>query len=242
MLNIKAGRKKLSKRLEKVLFRPIDVFVFHSVSDTFDNNCNEKIDWTSTDEFKHNIVSLKCHYEFISLTEVFQKLSGIGLRRRRCAALTCDDGFKSILSVLPFLEEHQIPITLFVNPKYLDGVSIREGYTRAPKYITKEDLWALTSPLISIGMHGYEHNDATQLSQEDFSRSVDQCVDLLGSHPHFIPYYAYTWGKYSNLTQQVLKDKGLIPVLTSGGTNYRLHDGIDRKSIDGIYLNADRSI
>ena len=56
MLNIKAGRKKLSKRLEKVLFRPIDVFVFHSVSDTFDNNCNEKIDWTSTDEFKHNIV------------------------------------------------------------------------------------------------------------------------------------------------------------------------------------------
>ena len=66
-----------------------------------------------------------------------------------------------------------------------------------PQYILKEDLWNLRSPMISIGMHGYEHNDATQMSKEDFSDSVEKCMDLLGSHPHFIPFYAYTWGNYS---------------------------------------------
>ena len=141
------------------------------------------------------------------------------------------------IDILPFLEKQQIPVTLFVNPKYLDGVSKREGYTDNPQYILKEDLWNLKSPLITIGMHGYEHNDATRMTKEEFLDSVERCKKNLESHPRYIPYYAYTWGNYSEMTQQVLCEKRIVPVLTDGESNYRYRQGIGRKPIDSYYLN-----
>lgn len=232
--------RKGKNRLKKMLFSPVEGFVFHAVSDSFDETMNEYEDWNQTDDFKRNIKMLMDEYQFISLEEAHRILVKRSFRRKKYATLTSDDGYRSVLSILPFLEQHQIPITLFVNPKYLDGISRREGYATNPQYITKDDLWALNSPIISIGMHGYEHNDVTKLSKKSFLLSVDQCIEAIGSHPRFIPYYAYTWGIYSELTQKVLKEKGIIPVLTSGETNYWFHNGIDRKPIDSYYLKHNR--
>lgn len=224
------------RRLKKILLSPIDVFVFHAVSDVYDDTVNEKVDWTLTEEFKRYILSLKNHYKFISSSNAYIKLKSDLTRSNKYAVLTCDDGFKSVLGILPFLEEQGIPVTLFVNPKYLDGNSKREGYAVNPQYITREELWNLTSPLISIGMHGYEHNDATEMTKDEFTGSVDKCIELLQQHPRYIPFYAYTWGKHSDMTQSVLREKKIVPVLTDGESNYRYRQGISRKPIDGYYL------
>jgi len=228
--------RKIRRKIDKLRYRPIEVYVFHAVSDSFDEALNMRVDWTSTEEFKRNIRVFKEKSQFISLQEAYGKMKKDCVRKKNYAVLTCDDGFKSVLSILPFLEEQQIPVTLFVNPKYLDGKSKREGYAENPQYITKEELWALNSPWITIGMHGYEHNDATRMAEEDFSASIDRCIDLLKGHPRFIPYYAYTWGNYSEMTQRVLKNKHLVPVLTDGESNYRYRKGIGRKPIDSYYL------
>ena len=188
--------RKIVRRLDKLLYCPIEVFVFHAVSDEFDENANKKVDWSSTTDFKNTITMLNSQYTFISLTDAYRRIKHDFFRRKKYAVLTCDDGYYSVLAILPFLEEKKIPITLFINPKYLDGVSKRE----------------------------------------EFYDSTTKCTEILSGHPRYIPYFAYTWGRYTDSTQSMLKRMKIIPVLTDGESNYRYHLGIGRRPIDSYYL------
>lgn len=226
---------RIGRRLARWWWTPVEVLVFHAVSDVYDKSRNERVDWSQTDDFKNHIQLLKMKYTFVSLEEAVQRLSQWKCRKERLAVLTSDDGYASVLGVLPFLEEERIPVTLFVNPKYLDGVSWREGYAEEPQYMTRTQLWELTSPLISVGMHGYEHDDATQQSIAEFEASVEKCMEILQSHPNYIPFFAYTWGRYNNTTQCILQKKGIVPVLVGGTSNYHFSNAIDRRPIDSTY-------
>ena len=228
--------RKILRRLDKFLYRPIEVFVFHAVSEEFDENTNKKEDWSSTSDFKDTISVLNNQYTFISLTDAYHRIKYDLFRRKNYAVLTCDDGYRSILDILPFLEEKKIPITLFINPKYLDGVNKREGYANSPSYIVYDQLWSIDSKLITIGMHGYEHIDATKQSIKEFYDSTARCIAVLSNHPRYIPYYAYTWGRYTDSTQNILKKLKIIPVFTDGESNYKFHSGIGRRPIDSYYL------
>ena len=172
-------------------------------------------------------------------------------RLRKYAVLTADDGYKSILNILPWLEEQQIPITLFINTKYLDGKSwseINEEQARRAKpdvdmlkdacpnlYISKEELFEMTSPLISIGMHGHEHLDATKQTATEFKQNVEHCKEILKTHPRYVPFFACTWGRHNEATDSELKKMNLVPVLVNGTVNYKNIEYIDREAIDGKY-------
>ena len=227
--------RKIRRKLAKLCCAPIEVFVFHAVSDFFDERENNRMDWSQTEEFEDYIRLLREEYCFISMDEAFNKLRKQWFRKTRYAVLTCDDGYASVLEILPFLEKEGVPVTLFINPKYLDGISKREGYAETPHYITYDQLWALNSPLVSVGMHGYEHDDATLQSKNEFAESVDRCIRILRHHTRYIPFFAYTWGMYSETTQQVLKERDIVPVLTDGEPNYYYRYGIGRKPIDSSY-------
>lgn len=235
-MHCSAIKRKITKRIDKLRFSPIEVFVFHAVSDKFDPTLNKEVDWSSTEDFKKRILTYKQQYTFISLDRAYHRLLHDNLRHIKLAVLTCDDGFSSVLSILPFLEKEQIPVTLFINPKYLDGTSRRTNYAPAPQYITLNQLFNLTSPLVTIGMHGYEHIDAVAQTPSEFSESVDRCIDVLSSHPRYIPYFAYTWGNHNDITDSILIQKGIIPVLCDGTTNRLYRNGISRKPIDSHYL------
>ena len=238
-MHYSAIKRKIVKRIDKLCCQPIEIFVFHAVSDSFDPALNKQVDWSSTTEFKQRILSFKQQYTFISLDDAYHCLHRDFSRHKKLAVLTCDDGFASILSILPFLEHEQVPITLFINPKYLDGTSIRTGYATAPKYITQNQLFALKSNLTSIGMHGYEHLDATKQTPEEFAESVDKCINILSSHPRYIPFFAYTWGNHNDTTDRILAEKNIVPVLCDGGATRRYYNGISRKPIDTQYLQSE---
>ena len=245
---------KIRRKLIKLRLQPIRVFCFHHVSDEYDPLTMWKCDWTQTELFKCNIQNLKEQgYTFISLSEAQGKLRRDWFRSKKCAILTADDGYKSLLNILPWIEEHQIPITLFVNTKYLDGKTwnaINEEQARRANpdvdmlrdvcsnlYLSKEELLQVAAmPNVTIGMHGHEHIDATQQSLEDFKKNVRLCQDALKDVPHVVPYFAYTWGRYNEATDKVLKDMGLIPVLVNGTKNYTYEGYIDRMAIDGKQL------
>ena len=220
---------KIKHRIEKLCCSPIEVFVFHAVSDNFDERENKRVDWLQTADFEGRILSLKERYRFISLDEAYHKLRWQWFRMRRYAVLTCDDGYASVLGVLPFLERERVPVTFFVNPKYLDGVSKRDGYATTPHYITREQLWMLDTRLVTVGMHGYRHDDATRQSAGEFEESVNRCVEILRTHPRYIPFFAYTWGRCNDKTQRLLKEKGIVAVFADGESNYRFRQGIGRK-------------
>jgi len=224
--------RKTERIYNKLLLAPIEVFVFHSVSDTYDPSSCLKQDWSSTAAFQQKILELKQQYTFISLPEATSRLQSENLRRKHYAVLTSDDGFKTVLTVLPFLTEQNIPITLFLNPQYLDGTTIRPDYAPQPQYLTHDDLAQITSPLVTIGMHGYQHLDCAAQTPSDFRQNVAACIDALGSHPRYIPYFAYPWGNHTPSTQQTLRDMRITPVLCDGRSNHRYSDGISRRCID----------
>lgn len=224
--------RRAKKILNQIRFKPIDVLVFHAVSDRFDGDKNVIEDWISTEDFKKEIKRYQKNHTFISITEAEQHLKKDWIRHKKYAVLTSDDGYKSVLSILPFLEEQRIPITLFINPKYLDSVSVRENYCANPEYITDKELSNLTSPYITIGMHGYEHIDATKQTRTEFEESLHKCMDQLGSHPRYIPYFAYTWGRSNNSSQEVLLKQNITPVFSNGETNYKYTFGIFRFPVE----------
>ena len=118
--------KKLQRKWMKLRLQPIRVFCLHHVCEQFDSDAMYACDWMALDEFKQKIIALRRQgYQFISLTDAYEYLKKDWFRQKKYAVLTFDDGYKSLKDVLPWLEEQNIPATLFINGKYLDGMSYR---------------------------------------------------------------------------------------------------------------------
>lgn len=222
--------KKIQRKWMKLRLQPIRVFCLHHVCEQFDTDTMYACDWMALDDFKQKINALRHKgYQFISLTDAYEHLKNDWFRRKKYAVLTFDDGYKSLKEVLPWLEEQQIPATLFINGKYLDGTSYRE--TPKEQYLTYDELFALTSPLIEIGHHGWEHKSVNEMSEAELIESMQKNIEILSSHPQYIPFWAYTWGKHTDLSDFYLK-KTVIPVRVMGGSNYKYIGYIDREALD----------
>jgi peptidoglycan/xylan/chitin deacetylase (PgdA/CDA1 family) len=180
------------------------------------------------DEFKKKINVLRSQgYQFISLTAAYEYLKKDWFRRKKYAVLTFDNGYKSLKKILPWIEEQKIPATLFTNGKYLDGESYRE--TPKEQYLTYDELFALTSTLIEIGHHGWEHKSVNEMSEAELIDSMQKNIEILSSHPRYIPFWAYTWGQHTEDTDICLKQVGITPIIITGHGNYNFNGPIDRE-------------
>ena len=208
-------KNKIKRKWMKIRLQPIRVFCLHHVCEHFDADAMHACDWMALDEFQQKIIALRNQgYQFISLTKAYHHLKKDYFRRKKYAVLTFDDGYKSLKEVLPWLKEQKIPATLFINGKYLDGKSYRE--TPNEQYLTHDEMFALTSPLIEIGHHGWEHTAATEMTEEELLDSLQKNTDILSAHPRYIPFWAYTWGKHIKSNDKCLLVNGIIPILIEG--------------------------
>ena len=220
--------EKIQRKWLKLRLQPIRAFCLHHVCERFDADAMCACDWMALDEFKQKIIALRYQgYQFISLTEAYHHLKKDWFRRKKYAVLTFDDGYKSLNEVLPWIESQQIPATLFINGKYLDGKSYRE--TPNEQYLTYDELFSLTSPFIEIGHHGWEHTAATEMTEEELLESLQKNIEVLSTHPRYIPFWAYTWGQHTKSNDKCLLINGIIPVLIEGNKNYRWRGSIDRE-------------
>ena len=220
--------EKICRKWMKMRLQPIRVFCLHHVCEQFDADAMHPCDWMALDEFKQKIIALRNQrYHFISLTEAYDHLQKDWFRRQKYAVLTFDDGYKSLKEVLPWLEEQQIPATLFINGKYLDGTSYRE--TPKEQYLTYDELFALTSPLIEIGHHGWEHKSVNEMSEAKLIESMQKNLEILSVHPRYIPFWAYTYGIHDKNSDVIIKHTNLIPILVTGSKNYQCKGNIDRE-------------
>ena len=220
--------EKIQRKWLKLRLHPIHVFCLHHVCEQFDAEAMYPCDWMALDEFKKKVNELRNQgYQFIALTAAYEHLKKDWFRCKRYAVLTFDDGYKSLKEVLPWLEEQRIPATLFINGKYLDGKSYREN----PKeqYLTYDELFALTSPLIEIGYHGWEHTAADDMTDEELIQSLFQNEQILSTHPCYIPFWAYTWGRHKKHNDELLQKYDIIPILIEGNKNYKWIGTIDRE-------------
>lgn len=210
---------KIKRKLNKMRLQPIRVYCLHHVCAEFDAETMVACDWVQINEFKREIMAMRnAGIELISLTEAQEKLRGDIYRCKKYAVLTFDDGYASLKEIFPWLEEQKIPVALFINGKYLDGKSYRKNPNE--RYLTKGELWALTSPLVEIGSHGWEHTNAVDMSADVFKQSIAQNKEILHTHPRYIQFHAYTWGKHTKATDAYLQAQGITPIYMDGMKNY----------------------
>lgn len=231
MSNISKIWIKIRRKWTKIRLRPIHVYCFHHVCQEFDSESMNECDWMQIDEFKRKMISMQQDgIEFISISIANKHICNDWIRCKKYAVVTFDDGYTSLKEILPWLEEKEIPVTLFINGKYLDGRSYREN----PKeqYLTRDELFALTSPLIEIGSHGWEHKNARQMSEKEFMACIDKNIQVLANHPCYIPFHAYTWGAHTETLDRVLHTRKIIPVLMDGAMNYNDQIVIHRELFD----------
>lgn len=220
--------KKIRRKWMKLRLQPIRVFCLHHVCKHFDADAMYACDWMALDEFKQKISALRSQgYQFISLTDAYEYLKKDWFRRKKYAVLTFDDGCKSLNEVLPWIEELQLPATLFINGKYLDGKSYRE--TPNEQYLTYDELFSLTNPLIEIGHHGWEHTAAIEMTEEELLESLQRNIEVLSAHPRYIPFWAYTYGIHDQNSDVTLSKNGMTLVLVNGGKNYKWKGCIARE-------------
>ena len=187
-----------------------------------------KDDWVDINLFKEKIKKLKHQgVIFISLTEALDKIRRDTFRTKKYAVITFDDGYKSLYEILSWLEENKIPVTLFINGKYLDGKSYRENPEE--EYLTKEDLFKLTSKYIEIGHHGWEHTPINKMSKNEILESLNKNIKVLEKHPRYIPYWAYTYGIYTKESDSILKENNINLVKVDFKKNYHYRGYIDRE-------------
>ena len=220
--------QKLQRKWMKLRLQPIRVFCLHHACEQFDAEAMYPCDWMALDEFKQKIIALRNQgYQFISLTKAYHHLKKDYFRRKKYAVLTFDDGYKSLKEVLPWLEEQKIPATLFINGKYLDGSSYRE--TRKEQYLTHDELFALTSLLIEIGHHGWEHKSVNEMPEAELIDSMQKNIEILSSHPRYIPFWAYTYGRHNDNSDVILSNNGLVVVKVVGNKNYKWTGAFSRE-------------
>lgn len=231
----------------RLRYKPIRIFVFHQVSEVRDPLICQEEDWTQLEQFKHNIEHLIAECTFISLSEAYDKLQHDRYRLRKYAVLTTDDGLASVMNVIPWLEEKKIPLTLFINTRYMECDKLKpihqkwlhelepdaDGKEIAKRmYLSKEQIWSLKSPYIEIGLHGHEHLDARAVAEEEFETNVELCVNQLCSHPRYFAAYAYPWGIGTAKSRKYLINKGIVPIMVDDYVNCVWKGSLSRVSID----------
>lgn len=228
---MKSVLSRINRRAMHFRLHPIRVFLFHQVGEVWDPSICNACDWTHIDQFKKNIIELKKRYSFISLSQAMIHCSSDFLRLKRFAVLTSDDGAASLKTVLPWLKEQGVPICLFINGKYLDGVSFRDKPTE--QYLNERELFSLLYDGIEVAHHGWEHSDITGMDWQQFVESVEKNTLLLKKHPRYIPFWAYTWGRHTDELDSYLRSLGIKPVLIDGMKNYCDEGVVHRELLDG---------
>ena len=234
MIRILEIYRRISRKWMHIRLQPIHVFCLHHVCEHFDAESMHDVDWIALDKFKQKVLAMQqSGVEFITLTNAYDKLvhslSPFAFRLNRYAVLTFDDGYASLKEVLPWLKEHDIPVMLFINPDYAAGKAYRESDKE--KYLTIEELAELD---VEIGMHGLQHLDVTKMNEDEFYEFAESSFhhSINSSLKHFIPFWAYTWGRHNSMTDRVLKEKGITPVYIDGMKNYNDASCIHRELLD----------
>lgn len=223
----------IKRKRTRLCLKPVRVFCFHHVSDVFEPDTMWKCDWTQTETFKQKVLALKKKYTFISLQEAYNHISKDKVRMTSYAVLTSDDGWASLKNILPWLAEQEIPVTLFLNPLYMDGKHFQSRNTE--EFLTKEEVADLTErfePFITIASHGWSHDDCMKMTMESFKDSVLKSEEYLMPMKGKVPFYAFTFGRCTINQLEFLGQHSLVPVLIDGMVNYDDSSCVHRDCID----------
>jgi peptidoglycan/xylan/chitin deacetylase (PgdA/CDA1 family) len=114
------------------------------------------------------------------------------------AAVTFDDGYRDFAELaVPILRECEMPATVFVPAGHLGGSNVWDRDFAEPRSImTAEELRALDSERVEIGVHGYSHCRMCALSDAELARETREAKQVLeDACGRPMRHFAYPYGQ-----------------------------------------------
>lgn len=176
--------------------RPSVVLAYHSIDNTswrFSNTAKD---------FKQHVQYLKAHYDIISLDDLEARLQS-GATKRPFALLTFDDGYRSLMQILPYLKAQEISPAVFVLGDIVKANRCELGTQK--QMLSRPEIKTLLQEGWSIGSHTMTHPEmSTVLAQNlktEIQKSKQKIESTLGTTSSSI---AYPKGFYSsNILREV---------------------------------------
>lgn len=160
-------------------------------------------------------------YEFISIAEVAERMSG--KRGKKFIAVTLDDGYANNYEVAyPIFMKYHVPFCIYVCKGMITGER-REDNIEHYKMLSIDQLLALDNDsLCTLGGHTSSHYRLTHLSKDLQTQEIYGCKiwleNILG---HSIENYAFPYGDYNAYTIDVLRQCGIKRAVASWGGKVR---------------------
>lgn len=215
--------------LLKIKRPEVSILLYHSVS-----NDGTTVDITPED-FKFQIEYLKKSFDFISLDQVMDYMSGRINFKRPVVALTFDDGYKDLIdNVFPILKKENIPIAVFVLAK--NDKANREEIANNKRLLSFSDIKLLQKNGWTIGCHTATHANLALLNKSQLSEEIIMAKQVLESNlKTIIKFISYPKGIYnSKITSLVEKAGYKMGLSTDAGilTNRTSRYAVPRVGID----------
>lgn len=139
----------------------------------------------------------------------------------RCAVVTFDDGFASVVeNALPELEQRGIPSTIFV---VTDALGKQPGWMESAqdsdaseKCMSVEQLQRLPAELVSIGSHTRTHPKLTRIAEADAKRELGESrTKLEGLLNRPVALFSFPFGAFSSELVHWCREAGYERVFTT---------------------------
>jgi glycosyltransferase involved in cell wall biosynthesis/folate-dependent phosphoribosylglycinamide formyltransferase PurN len=217
---------------------PVRIFTYHRVT----NLCRDGMT-VAPDVFHEQIAYLTKHHEVMDLDSALQKLSAGAVLRKPVAAITFDDGYRSVnTEARVSMTEFGVPGTCFVCTS-TTGTDQRYPHDERSAVRDRLDVmnWSELKGLMqagwTVGGHTASHRRMSSLADTEFDSEVREPVAILNRRLGVTrPAMAYPYGgKYDCTTEGVeaVKAAGYSTLLSDyGGENYPGDDPFTLKRID----------
>lgn len=135
--------------------------------------------------FEQHCAWLVTNRQVVGAAEAAVRLSTADRLPRGVAALTFDDGFRSVFEyAFPVLRQHGLPATVFLvaqtlAPEVLPVDWVDDPPLRPLATLTLEEVREMQEAGIRFGSHSYSHHDLTLLSESDAERDLRSSRELL---------------------------------------------------------------
>lgn len=183
--------KRIGVATDRIVKPPagITVLIYHRVGGGSDSAVDLPVD-----DFDAQMAHLAEHHRVITLDQAVRELTGPATGWGSGAApaaddvagtpgvvITFDDGTTDFADhVVPTLERHGVPATLYVATEFVDTGT--EFPWDAPPATWSALRDTLTTGLVTIGSHTHSHWLLDRLAPEHIAADLDTSIDLIGSN------------------------------------------------------------
>lgn len=189
----------------------IPILMYHSIS--ISGNAKFKQFTVAPQRFAQQMAYLHAHaYTPMTVSQLMQARTQPALMPTKPIVLTFDDGLADFFTAaLPILRQYQFGATLYITTAYIDATSRwlrHEGEAHRPM-LTWEQVRAVQRAGIECGGHTHTHPQLDVLSRAAAAEEITRCKQLLEEQlAQPVLSFAYPFGYYTGLIQQLVQDAG----------------------------------